>query len=501
MYRVILIDDEKLIRDGLKALIDWEALGFCVIDEAENGIEAESLVLKVCPDLILVDIKMPGLDGISLIKSLRYKGFKGKIIILTGYADFEYAKQAVSLDVISYIIKPIDENDLVEILNETRTKLDKDLTLEKLQNEQIKMSERDQIRARLFDKDYNPKNDFTKEDLFYKSNQIYHVIMITFSKHIEFEEYKSVEKLLHQLSNIRYLKHEEKFIVISKNKSIRQLQVSLSNFIIKYQNLDVFITVGRQVKGDHYIRKSYLDAKNLSTKGFLYREKNPVFWDEYNLDHTKDSVVIDAGYLYDLVEVGNNDAISVYFNQMEEQMIYSMIDVDKIKGICVHCFITAKEKLITNYSKVEEILKSNETIIDHIYSAKTLHEIILYMEESFLLASETVCDGSTENTIKRILNYIHNNYYRSLRLEFLARLFNYNSSYLGKLFKEKTGDNFNLYLDKVRVEHAKVLIETSDYKVYEVAEKVGYSSVDYFYTKFKKHVGISPNAYKKKEHH
>lgn len=501
MYRVVIVDDEQLIREGLKVLIDWSDLGFEIIGEADNGIDAEQVILETQPEVILVDIKMPGFDGISLVKNLRKKGFTGEAIILTGYAEFEYAKEAISLEVIDYLLKPLEEEDLAQVLEKAKSKLDDEIAYKYMMDNQKKLSEKNHLRNRLFNNSKNQSEEMVEKDSFYTASDNYHVIIFSFSNALTLDQEKTMVEFLLNMKQARFLKYEDKYIVVTKNKSIKQLQIGLSNFIIAHDDIEVFVTLGRQVKGERLLRKSYLDAKNLSTKGFLYRDQNPVFWDEYELEASSETVVFDATYLYDLVEVGNDDAIKVYFNQMEEQMIYSLMDVDKIKGICVNCFITAKERLIFNYGQVEKILPDNKGIIDHIYSAESLHDIIVYMEACFLEASETVCDGSTDNMIKRILNYIHNNYYRSLRLEFLARLFNYNSSYLGILFKEKTGDNFNLYLDKVRIEHAKTLIETGGYKVYEVAEKVGYSSVDYFYTKFKKHVGLSPNAYKKRAHH
>lgn len=501
MYRVIIVDDEQLIREGLKVLIDWTDLGFEIIDEADNGIDAQQLVMAVQPEVILVDIKMPGLDGISLIKALRQQGYAGEVIILTGYAEFEYAKEAISLEVIDYLIKPIEEEELIQVLEKAKSKLDDEMTLKyMLDNQKINL-EKNHLRNRLFSNTQSEAEVTLGNDAFYTESDNYHVVILSLSDDLDVEQEQAIVAFLIDLKQARFLKYEDKYIVVTKNKSLKQLQIALGNFIIKHDDIEIFITVGRQVKGEYLLRKSYLDAKNLSAKGFLYRDQNPVFWDEYDVEVPSDTLVFDATYLYDLVEVGNDNAIKVYFSQMEEQMIYSDNDVDKIKGICVNCFITAKERLIFNYGQVELILPDNNVIIDHIYSAESLHDIIVYMEACFLEASAAVCDGSTDNMIKRILNYIHNNYYRSLRLEFLARLFNYNSSYLGILFKEKTGDNFNLYLDKVRIEHAKTLIETGGYKVYEVAEKVGYSSVDYFYTKFKKHVGLSPNAYKKRDHH
>ena len=109
----------------------------------------------------------------------------------------------------------------------------------------------------------------------------------------------------------------------------------------------------------------------------------------------------------------------------------------------------------------------------------------------------SIDSSSSRSQIARMIDLIHRNYSENLKLEKLAELFNYNSAYLGKLFKIETGEHFNTYLDKVRIEHAKALLEQG-MKVYQVADKVGYANVDYFHAKFRKYEGVSPSAYKKK---
>lgn len=106
--------------------------------------------------------------------------------------------------------------------------------------------------------------------------------------------------------------------------------------------------------------------------------------------------------------------------------------------------------------------------------------------------------SSGENVLDEVLHYIHNNYQENLKLETIAPLFGYNSSYLGKLFSKKLGINFNSYLDQVRIEEAKKLLMDNSMKVYEIAEQVGYKNVDYFHRKFKKYEGTSPAEYRKK---
>ena len=120
METLLIADDEKNIRDGLKCILDWEALGFALCGEAANGEEALSLILKSRPSLVLLDIRMPKLTGIDIIRIAREQGYNGRFIILSGYSDFSYAQAAIRYGVEYYLTKPIDEDELLDAINTIR---------------------------------------------------------------------------------------------------------------------------------------------------------------------------------------------------------------------------------------------------------------------------------------------------------------------------------------------------------------------------------------------
>ena len=126
METVFIADDEQVIRDGLKQIIDWESFGFTVCGDAANGEEALAKILELNPSLVLIDIRMPKMHGIDVIEAARAKGFNGKIIIISGYSDFKYAQEAIRYGVQYYLTKPIDEDELEEILRSIKENLDKD---------------------------------------------------------------------------------------------------------------------------------------------------------------------------------------------------------------------------------------------------------------------------------------------------------------------------------------------------------------------------------------
>ena len=156
-----------------------------------------------------------------------------------------------------------------------------------------------------------------------------------------------------------------------------------------------------------------------------------------------------------------------------------------------------KSRLVKNIGdkKTEQFI--NNEFIASIGETSNLFDIIEALKSTLCELSCTHFGRTTKSTMERVVQYIRSNYSRELRLEQLANIFGYNSAYLGKVFHQYTGENFNNYLDRIRITEAKRLLLLDEYKVYEVAEMVGYSNINYFHNKFKKYVGISPLSFKR----
>lgn len=505
MYRVLIVDDEEYIRVGIRSIIDWEAYGFRVIDEAKDGLEGRDKALELLPDLILADIRMPGLSGIELIEVLRKEGYKGKVIILTGYSDFEYARRAVSLNVSAYLLKPIEEEELCAFLESIKDQLDQEATIDEEMKEKRSLEVDRLLQQLLFMPKGTLRNEELREGLLYEEfeqQERYHVTLVEEVGESQLNEhplYLWIKNYFHQQNHFVLLK-ENWVVIVFRNRSTRQIKgilKEMENTILKKEERVLFSSTGRQVSDVTEISQSYFDAKSLQERKFLYRDKNQVFWEDMDTDKKVKEEFIDSDYLYSMIEIGNQEAMEVYFSVLEGSFISSDISSDKIKGHCVKGILEVKEKLNYNYPELKNQFPLNDQILDQIYRFHQLSGIMEYMKTLFFEISSRICENSPESTMKRILNYIHMNYYKDLKLELLGKLFNYNSSYLGKLFKQETGKSFNRYLDEIRIEKAKELLESHDYKVYEISEKVGYRSVDYFYAKFKKIANTSPKAYKR----
>lgn len=514
MLKVLIVDDEPKAREGVKEFIPWEEYGFYICGEGVDGIDAVKKINSLEPDLVLMDISMPGMDGIDVIKYVNGRGFKGKFIVFTGFSDFEYARSSIKLGVCSYILKPIDEEEFIEAVKHARDEILKEKEVQQMISDGEKNSKNMALRNIILGNE--SFQQFEKVNSLKKScepNMNFQTALIYSKLFLESNAVK--EKLMSlildfigEMENIDIVTIDNNIVLLIKNtstsKSVRICE-RLYKRIIRAENLEIFITIGRMIEGWNNISLSYKDAIRLLEIGFFKDEIKVVSWDNifnkfviksYNPKKKEISDYIEELFTY--IEVNDKERMMNILDDLTSYFVRNDYSLDKVKGISINIAVELKQKINANYNHISNMTPPCEEIIYHIYEKSNLYSVIKYLNDLFCSISDKVCNNSTDGVIKRILNYIDKNYYKSLRLEGLAEIFNYNSAYLGKIFKNYTGENFNNYLDKVRIEKAKIMLAEKSIKIYEVSEKVGYSSMNYFYEKFKKHVGVSPMEFRRK---
>jgi two-component system response regulator YesN len=501
MLSVLIIDDEPNVRLGLRKIIPWQENGFEVCGEGQDAEDGFDKIMNLNPDIVLIDIKLPGKLGTDVIREARKAGFVGKFIIVSGYSNFEYAKTGIKYGVKSYILKPIDEDELIEILLELKNEINSEKVLQsnkkiveytKLQN--LILDENDNASE---NKDNNIMEEYNK----YESLQIALISQIG-SEGSKFKLEDLVKRQLYNYENIDILRLDWAVLILFKDFNSNRTNRIISELkckIDKEFNEQTFITLGSEVDHINKIKHSYREAKKLIEKRFLFLDKGIISCstiEENNKDNLFDFEMI-ISKIYSYVEINDVEKLNIEFRNLEELIIQKNYLEEQIKVMLTKIFLDLKQKLINDYDLNEIKIISNEDIMQNIYSKVSLKGTLNYLIEKFTDISQQIGTTSSENIIKRVTNYMNKNYYKDLKLEVLAEIFNYNSAYLGKLFKSIVGENFNTHLDKIRIETAKSLLIEDKLKVYQVCEKVGYKNIDYFHSKFKKYVGISPLNYKK----
>jgi two-component system response regulator YesN len=510
MYKVLLVDDEPTIREGLRTLIDWDELGFEVIDTAANGQEALQKCEQLKPDLLIADIRMPGMTGLELIKTLRIMDNSMHVLILSGYADFEYAKQAIIHRIDGYLLKPVDEDELTGYLVKLREDLDREtVTLQGRVEERAAGYER--VVQSLLAGVANLHLEFSAH-IEGPEWDSYEVILI---KPITLNERDSAQLGLIKLKLSGVFDERGKGIVFalepyigivlkdglgddskrqSTDKDIADICTGFGSDFIAVSGGEVSnwpdIVFSYSQALDRMKDRFFLESGTISRTDRISANKQPADYSK-DLDHLLSAA---TDNLYLALEIGNHLTARKLIQLTAEEMIRSGRTEDEIKSRFVQMFSTVQDKLTHNRS--EEHILELRARLPEIYKETRYLGLVERLAAIAEGMANALDNAGTDMQIKRMIDLIHRNYRENLKLEKLAEIFNYNSAYLGKLFKQVTGEHFNTYLDKVRIEQAKTLLEQG-LKVYQVAEKVGYANVDYFHTKFRKYVGTSPSSYKK----
>jgi two-component system, response regulator YesN len=503
MYQLMIIDDEPIVREGIKILLPWEKYGFEICGEGIDGKDGLNKVLEYQPDLVLVDIKMPGMSGLDLIKKAKEQGFDGKFIILTGHSDFEFAKSAISLGVRAYLLKPIDEDELIENIEGMVEELNAKRHLDAYYSKSELKAKKEFLRRLLL---YTGEKETLRREIKQYGLNFHHnkysvAILSRKRKYTDLGEltYEEADDLeLDILGDVEKINLEDKQVFIGKGYSYEQFESVLRQFNEKIKNIqgdNLFITIGHNVTHWEDIHFSYECARMLMAYQFLVEEEGVITIKLLEMNKNQDDDLA-SETLSNLIEVGDIPGIKEYLDGRKVYYLSQLYKEAEAKVKITHNMMKVHDKFNKNYEKERDAIPDAADMLNMIKNGDTLDSVMDGIYTYCIRISDAIGVASTDNVVKRMLSYMEKNYSSDLKLEAISKMFNYNSAYLGKIFKKSTGESFNNVLDSIRINNAKRLLTNTDLKVYQVSEKVGYSNIDYFYSKFKKYVGISPKEFK-----
>ena len=514
MLHILIADDEQKIRQGLRNIIDWAALGYEIVGEAADGEEAVSFLAERKPDVVLLDISMPRLNGLQVIERARQQGYEGKVIILSGYSDFKYAQEAIRLGVEYYLTKPIDEQELERLL----CKLSQEIAEEKKRRMAASNYYQRARESILRDLCRNPAH-IAFLDMVDMGVAVVEYQVVLYEKYVSQQERTgfSFQRFL-RMGNPENHNFEEfsmghvQAVLLKGKDTLGRFAQLIEQYREQTVNLmptgldSVFLTYGRRVRSLAEIHLSYEDAELLHARRFFSEQKQHVVgFEELPCEDLfpdpLDAALLEryASLFLRYIQSFNRNMLAEELHQLgwdlsnlhyqQKEVLYFLTDV----------YLQVKSQVMHLYSDVTIPFPSNSWVMDYIQSRRYLYEIIQFFSEQFELIMSCIGNYSKDSVLDDILHYIAHNYMTPLKLENIAPLFGYNCSYLGKLFKQKTDKSFNTYLDELRISHSKELLRQGELKIYEVAEKVGYSNVDYFSTKFKRYEGVTPAEYRRQQ--
>lgn len=507
--KLFIADDEIDVREGLKYILDWSELGFYICGEGKNGQDTLEQIVKFQPDVVLMDIRMPKLSGLEVVKQAKEQGFHGKFIILSGYSDFSYAQNAIRLGVSSYLTKPIDEDALEKAVLEAKESL-----LSEQENQKKLVQYRDKARDSILQEILCNQANYPfldYHDMMLESS-IYQVVIYTNYNQESFQttwDFASILRIAnHSHNSLDYVKLDNQDVIILKGDfALNRFQELVDHYINQPQKgspLDsLFLTYGRPVYSVEHIYRSFEDAKTLMKRRFFCQFNQHVLGYP---DLPKDSEITNTdaslGNFYpqriaNYIQSGNRRMLTETLEEMKNDLYYAQTDLSILKHYLADIMIQVKSIITHTYGNMDIPFPNNAAIISTIEEKCYLYEIMQFFTIQFEMCMNALGSPTRESVMDDILQYIQHNYEKNLKLGSIADLFGYNSSYLGKVFSKTVGKSFNSYIDEVRIENSKRLLTDANYKVYEVSQMVGYTNVDYFHKKFKKYAGMSPAEYRK----
>lgn len=471
MRKVLIVDDEAMIREGLRYVIDWHTYGFEIVGTAENGEVGLEKIERYQPDVVIADIKMPGKNGLEMINAALEKQLSFYPVILSGYSDFDYARQAIQLGAVNYLLKPVNEEELIEILETINQKEARKLEENQASMWHAKLFGNDETGitrygyARLLRMSQTVANDHLVKAL---TQELAEVIVLTF------RQYDYVIMLSDDKSGDNQL---ETIIETHCHQELAKEEVILSSWFKAGENL-------KPMAEEVYTlsKMAFLLPQQLLSQGAFEQIRS-----QYPANPKAREVLLKAIFSRQALKTALADYWDNYYADLASE--------EEIKWRVNGDIEWVYQQII---GKVPvELQWSSKQIHEQIYLAQSFAQLKEILSSKVETLSIKIASALNHlDIVAELIKYTKDNYQDELTLKKVGELFNYNSAYLGKKFRKETGENYLSFLDRVRMEKASDILQHSNFMVYEVAEMVGYSNSDYFYKKFKQHFKVSPNEFR-----
>lgn len=525
LLKVLLVDDEDLIRDLLKECIPWNDLGMEIAGEAASAREALELVERLVPDIIFTDICMPFIDGIEFSKKVLAKYPQIKIIIITGYDDFEYARRSIKAGVLDFILKPINDEEITRVALRMKAKI---------VAEKTRWAEYERIKAELVENlpylkerflntlitGYMAPEEIAAKRAYYQISLAGKLVQAAVLELIDpptnqGEEDELILRLrcLELVKKTQWTEDFEAFfdnrqrIVILKNYDpmdpdacFERLKVNLLRQIRR----PICIGVGNPRPGLEYLRASYREACH----GLKYRivagRNKVIHYREIDLPAMKEESIQDeqlelfAFYLKVGVKDQAEELLTVI---IDHSLADHDLSIEPIRVVASNIIAMICSAIQQFGIELADVFGKGRQPYERIFKIDNLPELRQYLHAitgSVITLIGHAHHRKVRKVIQEIQEFLAKNYRNpDLSLTTVAKTFYLNPSYISRIFKQETGRTFIEYLTQIRMEKAIQLLNEPNLRAYQIAERVGIADPHYFGVCFKKYTGMPVNDYKK----
>lgn len=536
MLKIFLVEDERVIREGIKKM-PWEKEGFSFVGEAGDGELAYPQIIEKKPDILITDIRMPFMDGIELSRLVKEKLPETKVIFLSGHNEFEYAKEAISIGVTDYLLKPINASQLMEAVRRVADTVEKDRENRQMleQYHQEMQRDQEQDKRRLFSALIH--NELSLREIMERGEALgldftaayMAVVIFTQSaplgdnrnaKAMEKAE-EAVRSLMKEEGCLRFEWSENTWIFIVKGESEERLKEKLNvcrenilQTMAAFPKLLYFGGIGPAVQRPRDLRKSYQEANKAFATRFFTSDNLMIDYTEAE-EHMQmkeadinlqdlDVSGIDRRKIERFLKEGTTDEaahfVKEYFGNIGEENYNSTLFRQYVMMDIYFCALGFLKEIGVDASELSEECQQVNKMVSHVHNIQEAKEYIGRLFRDVLELRDRHARKKYKDLIQSSMDYIQGHYQDSdISLNVVASYVNISPSYFSSMFSQETGRTFVEYLTSVRMDRAKELLRCTNKRSSEIAEEVGYQDSHYFSFLFKKTCGCTPSDYRRQK--
>ncbi len=524
MIKVMIADDELLVRVGLKSAIDWNLHGFEIVAEVGNGRDGLQYLLENKADILLTDIKMPVMDGIELLREIKRRELKVKSIVLSCHDEYDYVREALKLGAMDYLLKlSLSSSNLLALLNEIK----KEISINSDNHNSVKNSliiEEKWLKL-LFKYDTKIFEELILLGSNLRKKKI-NVMAISIdwdkpgmevpdsgSKNILKDSVKGIlNNIINDYANGDVFEAgERKFVAVINPKAesreyLKQISLNIQNALKTYVQLTVSIGISETLQEISQINTAYRQAYEALSRKIFWGNEAVIFYSDIHPDYQNNRKV--------LLKLEDEESLSRAIHFSKTNKVIEIIDgffeeLERSIEWNNDTLYRAMDEILYHFSKnlkiygrsFEDIPQYKEVSIQkQLKDIEYLRDIRQWFAEFVNVYFNYVFkikESTQREDVTKAVEYIISNYNTDLSLSKVAGYINMSENYFSHIFKRVTGESFTEFITKYRIERAKEMLRNSDFRINEIAEKIGFENVYYFSNVFKKCAGASPIEFRK----
>lgn len=541
MYQVLLVDDEPLILTGIQSMINWEDYDCVIVDRASNGKQALEKIEKNMPDIVITDIKMPVMTGIEFMRVCCDRGYDTVFILLTNLEEFSLVKNALALGAVDYLVKMEMTQEMlgnslnraIQICNQRRILTGK-IPNREFHTKDVKQTATEFFRD-LLEKSGNIPDEFRKkweepiEEMkldtiyengvllwiyFYKDRGLFENISEEDRKEMLDYAQSLMEQFMSRIHNncctLVWKRRGILAILPTLNKTeneYREIGKKICNILENYFGCQTLVAVSEPMKNIWEGSKYALSQVNKMQEYYYYYSENPVllvmdieerFWSECHILHDTFDISFLKKDLRQALMQQDKEKVNRIFEELTGLFIEFHPAKEQVVNACANLYYFVLS-YVEEYGFIKEEMPYPSVVMESLQECFTLKQHIRWLLKFGNWVGnimESFHNGSkTDRIVEAAKEYVRENCGEKLTLTVIASKIGISQGYLSSVFKKQTGGNLNDYINKVKIDRAKELLEKHEYKMYEISDMLGFENPYYFSKVFKKLTGITPSEY------